>query len=139
MDEERKIILIEDDDEDTEVLIEILEDLGLGQQTVAFTDCDAALEYFKTTEDKILLILSDISFTHMNGIDLKKQIEADPALKRKTIPFIFYTSVGRETEVNAAFLEANVHGYFNKEADYNMMKKDIKLIVDYWTRSQRPY
>lgn len=139
MDENRKIILIEDDHEDTEVLLEILEDLGLGKDTIAFTDCDAALDYFKTTEDKILLILSDISFTHMNGIDLKKQIEADPELKRKTIPFIFYTSVGRETEVNAAFLEANVHGYFNKEADYNLMKQDIKLIVDYWNRSQRPY
>lgn len=139
MEENRKIIIIEDDDEDTEVLLEILEDLGLGQDTRVFSDCNTALEYFQTTEEKILLILSDISFTHMNGLDLKKLIEADPELKKKTIPFIFYTSVGRETEVNAAFLEANVHGYFNKESDYKTMKQDIKLIVDYWSRSQRPY
>lgn len=139
MDEEHKIIIIEDDSEDTEVLLEILEELGLKNNIKAFYNCDAALKYFTETDDKILLILSDITFSHMNGIDLKKKIETDPELKRKTIPFIFYTSEGRETQINEAFVEANVHGYFHKVSDYNIMKQDIKLIIDYWSRSQRPY
>lgn len=138
MDDNRKIIIIEDDAEDREVLLEIFEDLGLRENTKVFTESKTALEYFSTTEDKVLLILSDISLPNMTGLDLKKQIEADPELKKKTIPFIFYTSVGREHEINEAFLEANVHGYFHKASDYNVMREDIKIMYEYWTRSQRP-
>jgi len=84
------------------------------------------------------MIISDISLPRMDGLDLKKKIDADPVLKKKSIPFIFFTAVGRQQAINEAFVAANVNGYFNKSSDYYTMREDLKIVFDYWSRSQMP-
>jgi len=132
------ILIIEDDQDDSGVLLDIMEELGLKQLCRVFDDGDEAFDFIANATENIILILSDISLPRMDGLELKKKIEDDEALKAKSIPFIFFTAVGRQEAINEAFVAANIHGYFNKPADYYKMKEDIKIIFDYWSRSQRP-
>ena len=137
--DERRVIIIEDDPEDVEILTEIFKDLGMELLVTVFKDGKEALDYFSTTEDPILLIISDISLPRMDGLEMKKYIENDLELKKKSIPFIFYTSEGRQAEINEAFLNANVHGYFEKGSNYKEIRDDIEVICRYWHRSKRPF
>jgi len=45
-------------------------------------------------------------------MELKYEIEHEPALKFKSIPFIFYSTSAAEREVDEAFRNLNIQGFF---------------------------
>src|ERR1700712_2213666 len=96
------IIIIEDDADDKNILEEILKELNVHNQLIWFNNCKDAHHYLKTTSQQPFIIFSDVNLPGQKGIDFKKQIDADPDLRKRSIPFVFYsTSVDRLT-VNEA-------------------------------------
>jgi CheY-like chemotaxis protein len=50
------------------------------------------LFYLETTQDRPFIILCDINLPGMKGNDLKKIIDDNENLPKKSIPYIFYTT-----------------------------------------------
>ncbi len=132
------IILIEDDEDDKAVIEEVLGELKITNELIWFDKSQGAYDYLLATSDQPFIILSDVNLPGKTGIDLKSQIDGNEYLRKKSIPFIFYsTSVDQET-VNVAYTELTVQGFFQKQHRYEEIKAIIKLITDYWKVCRHP-
>ncbi|MCW3090651.1 MAG: response regulator receiver protein [Ferruginibacter sp.] len=132
------IIIVEDDADDESILREILSEISVTNQVTWFQNCNDAFQYLKTTTEQPFIILSDVNLPGQKGTEFKKRIDKDPQLRKKSIPFVFYsTSVDQHT-VNEAYTEMTVQGFFQKKESYEDIKRNIKLIIDYWKDCKHP-
>jgi two-component SAPR family response regulator len=132
------IVIIEDDTEDEEIFKDILEELKISNKIIWFTDPHKAFDYLKTTREQPFIIFSDINLPKQNGVEFKRRIDEDKQLRKKSIPFIFYsTFVGKEI-VNKDYNQMTVQGFFRKGTSYKEIKSDIKMIIDYWQVCNHP-
>lgn len=133
----RPIVFIDSDQDDQELLQPILQELAPGHPILLFNDGEAALSYLQTTEQKPFLIISEITMPRMNGLELRLRIEQDPQLRKKAIPFIFFTYPAYEPLVDEAY-ELTIQGFFEKQHDINTIRSQLKAIVEYWRSCLHP-
>src|SRR4051812_46144676 len=98
-----EIIIIEDDRDDREFFSAIVRDLGLKNDIVWFDNTDQAYAYLMTTAKSIFIIFTDINVPGRNGLEFKKKIDSEPKLRKKSIPFVFYSTLASQREVNEAY------------------------------------
>ncbi len=134
---ERPVIIIEDDDDDQQFIKDAFIDLGYESQLKFFYDADSVISYLKSTTDKPFLIISDFNLSGMNGYELKKRINDDEQLRKKAIPFIFYTTSDQKYALDKVY-EMMVQGFFVKENNMAGIKSTIKVIIDYWRLCKHP-
>jgi DNA-binding NtrC family response regulator len=132
------IIVVEDDIDDKEIFDAALQELQSTNKIIWFNNCDDAWDYLKKTTDSPFIIFSDVNMPRQSGLEFKKQIDEDKQLRKKSIPFVFYsTSVNQDT-VNEAYMKMTVQGFFQKSSRFEEMKQTIKLILDYWRVCRHP-
>jgi len=132
------IVIIEEDVDDRKFLGEIIRELELPNELRWFETSESALEYISTTFQSIFVILSDVNLPGKSGLEFKKTLDENPELRRKSIPFIFYSTAARQEDVNEAFLNMTTQGFFKKGPDYESSKTTIKAIFDYWRLCRHP-
>jgi response regulator RpfG family c-di-GMP phosphodiesterase len=132
------IILIEDDSEDEELFREVLKDLAITNNLIYFDNCIKAFAYLKSTTDNPFIIISDINLPKQNGIEFKRQVDEDPQLRSKSIPFIFLSTSTDKNSVDTAYKEMTVQGFFQKPSSFDELKRIIKLMFDYWQTCKHP-
>jgi response regulator RpfG family c-di-GMP phosphodiesterase len=132
------ILLVEDDKDDYELFKNALRDLNFDHKLIWFENSIEAFDYLLSSEEQPFLIFSDINMHLQNGIEFKLKIDADMKLRRKSIPFIFYSTTIDKEFVNKAYAEMTIQGFFQKAGDYNEMKAIIKAVIDYWEYCQHP-
>jgi CheY-like chemotaxis protein len=132
------IVIIEDDAEDEEIFKDALEELGVSNKIIWFSDPHAAFDYLKKTSEQPFIIFSDVNLPLQNGVELKRKIDADEQLREKSIPFVFYSTFVSQEVVNKAYTQMTVQGFFKKGTSYKEIKSDIKMIVDYWQICKHP-
>lgn len=132
------IIIIEDDADDKDIFEEILKDLKVTNPTVWFTRCEDAFLYLKTTSEQPFLIFSDVNLPKQNGIEFKRMIDGDAELRKKSIPFVFYSTSVAQKIVNEAYTKMTVQGFFQKANSYDEVKNTIRLILEYWAECKHP-
>jgi len=132
------VIIIEDDSDDKNLLEEILREIGVTNQLVWFENCIDAFGYLQNMNEQPFIIFSDVNLPGQKGIDFKRQVDEHPELRKKSIPFVFYsTSVDQET-VDDAYTQMTVQGFFQKKISYKEIKRTIQIIVDYWQECKHP-
>jgi len=132
------IVIIEDDVDDRKFLGEIIRELEIVNELRWFETSESALEYIATTYQSIFVILSDVNLPGKSGLEFKKTLDENPDLRRKSIPFIFYSTAANQDDVNEAFLNMTTQGFFKKGPDYENAKIAIKVIFDYWRLCRHP-
>jgi CheY-like chemotaxis protein len=132
------IIIIEDDHDDQEILSDACSDLGIPNKLIFFDTTDPAFQYLLTTEDKPLIIISDINIPVQGGLEFKRKIDNDPYLRQKSIPFVFLTTFIDRRAVDVAYKELTIQGFFKKNERYEELKKQLLLIIDYWKLCRHP-
>ena len=95
--EEKRRILIVDDDRDGSRLIKIL--LEKNGRYVVLEENDAAKAHESARDFRPDLILLDIMMPQIDGGDIAAQIDADPGLQRT--PIIFLTALVTKAEAKA--------------------------------------
>lgn len=133
----QKIIIIEDDHDDQEIMKLTLSDLGVGHEVVFFNDTQSALNYLANPNVIPLIIFSDINMPGMNGFQLRDNMQADETLRRKCTPFIFLTTGGENKHILEAYTK-NVQGFFVKPSSVTEWNALFALILKYWTTSKKP-
>ena len=133
-----EIIVVEDDIDDREFFSAVVRDLGVKNEIIWFDNTDQAYDYLMTTAKTIFIIFSDINVPGRNGLEFKKKIDSEPKLRKKSIPFIFYSTLANQKEVNEAYTEMTVQGFFKKGIDYDDTREMIKTIFDYWGMAKHP-
>jgi len=131
-------ILLTDDDADDRFLVEsVCQSLHYKNAIVHFEHGEQLLEYLLVTTEKPFLILCDINMPVMNGLEVRKRIDEDEFLRRKSIPFIFFSTNAVKREVEQAF-ELTVQGYFEKGNSLQELTDRLRIILEYWTMCHHP-
>lgn len=125
------IIIIEDDKDDQEIYEESIKAIGIPNEIRFFNRAKQALNYLLNTEEQPFIILSDINMPEMNGLELKKQIQDDPYLCTKGIPFVFISTNASKVSVRHAHA-LSVQGYFEKPVTMDGIKQMLRILFEYW-------
>jgi CheY-like chemotaxis protein len=131
------LIIVEDDLDDQEIIREVFESLKVSNTLLLFSDGFEALTYLQTTTDQPFLILCDINLPKLNGLQLREKINKDERLRKKSVPFIFFsTNAGRDA-VEKAY-DLTVQGFFIKNHTLQELRDTLHLIISYWTLCRHP-
>lgn len=132
------ILIIDDDADDRDILADIIASLGNTNKIVGQINGAEALSYLCTTTEKILIIFCDVNMPIMNGLELKRRIDADPVLRKKSIPFVFYSTAATHNAIEEAYTTLSIQGFFKKENDYQKIKSIVNNIIEYWKYCVHP-
>lgn len=114
-----KILLVDDDPISLHVLNEYLS--AEGYVVVAAADGRAAWELLQTNPTEFSAVITDRVLPHLHGIDILKNMLADPILKN--IPVIMITGVA-EHEERIEAIKAGIFDFL-----YKPIEKDLLLAV----------
>lgn len=131
------IIYVEDDEDDQDLFKTAVTQLDIPNKLVMFNGGHAFIDYICITKEKPLVIVCDINMPLMNGLELRRNIIKDDYLRKKSIPFVFYTTGVSDETIKLAY-ELVVQGFFekaNKVAEINSL---VKSIVEYWMTCKHP-
>jgi len=125
------IVIVDDDKDDQEVYEESIKDLGISNEIHFFDRPKKMLEYLLNTEEQPFIILSDINMPEMTGLELKKNIQDDPYLCTKGIPFVFISTNASRVSVRHAHA-LSVQGFFEKPSSIEGFKQMLRTLFEYW-------
>lgn len=131
------IVLIDDDEEDQLILQPLLQAIAPDSPILRFASGQQAIDFLRTTEQRPFLIISEVVMQRMNGLELRRQIEQDSGLKKKAIPFIFFTHPVYRHLVEEAY-DLTIQGFFEKKTRIEDIQKQLQAIVDYWSNCLHP-
>jgi CheY-like chemotaxis protein len=132
------IILVEDDEDDKFFFENIVRQLDVKNELLWFTSTEDAYDYLDQNTKSIFLIFCDINLPGRNGLEFKRDIDTNPALRKRSIPFVFYSTLAHKIDVDEAFGAMNVQGFFKKCTNNKDSMNQIKTIIDYWSESEHP-
>ena len=132
------IIIIEDDMDDRFTLEEALKEANVSNELNFFDNGPDAFEFLKTTTQQPFIILCDVNLPRQNGIEFKRELDNDPAMRAMSIPFIFYTTFVSQYAVNEAYKNMTVQGFFQKNNTHKELKDVVRIIIDYWRICRQP-
>jgi CheY-like chemotaxis protein len=132
------IIIVEDDADDEAIFNEILEELEISNSIIWFGNSDDALNYLKTTTDQPFIIFADVNLPGQDGVEFKRHIDSNEQLRKKSIPFVFYSTSVDQRAVNEAYTKMTVQGFFKKGDSYEEIRRQLETIFDYWLICKHP-
>jgi CheY-like chemotaxis protein len=138
MNKDGAIIIIEDDTGDQIILTEIFEELNYKNPLIFFKDSEEALKFLEITEEEPFIVLSDINMPKLNGMELREKIHNNEDLRRKSIPYLFFSTSAEQQHVIDAY-SRSIQGFFVKSNEYEKIKNTLKKIVEYWQECESPH
>jgi len=73
----------------------------------------------------------------MNGLAFRQKIMENAFLRKKSIPFVFYTGLVSQEMVNEAY-DMEVQGFYQKAKSYEGVKDQLYSILIYWRQCLHP-
>ncbi len=131
------IILVEDDPNDAEVISAAIVELGIPNEIKIIDGAEAAHDYLSSTTDQPYIILCDIRMPVMDGLAFRDGIMKNEYLRKKSIPFVFYTGVVSQEIVNIAY-DLEVQGFYQKASSFEGIKEQLLSIFVYWKQCLHP-
>ena len=130
--------MVEDDSDDVEIFNEVLQELGIPNPVVAFDKPHDAYHYLSAQDEQPYIIVCDVNLPGMSGLEFKNKLDNNEQLRKKSIPFVFYSTSAEKKYVLEAYLELTVQGYFRKAQNYQDIKNQVRIIFEYWKLCQHP-
>jgi two-component system response regulator len=132
-----EILLVEDNPHDAEMTIRALKRVNLANRLIHVKDGAEALDFIfsrgtfvgRNTAEKPKVILLDIKMPKVDGIEVLRQIKADP--HTKTIPVVIMTSSKEEQDVFTSY-NLGVNSYVVKPVDFEGFAKAVSELGFYW-------
>jgi len=131
------IVLVDDDDDDHAIFREVCTDLGVAGHLRFFHSGFELINFLSTSPETPFIVLCDINMPKLDGLALRELVSQDPQLKRKSIPFIFFSTSATEGQVRRAY-DLTVQGFFLKGMSYEETRRKFELILLYWSDCRHP-
>src|ERR1044071_8791455 len=136
------ILIAEDDAGHARLIEKNLTRGGLSNRITRFDNGQAILDFLfrrgggpHRAEDAPYLILLDIRMPQVDGIEVLRQVKADPELRK--IPVIMLTTTDDPREVERCH-DIGCSSYIVKPVDYDKFAEAIKSLGLYISLAQRP-
>jgi CheY-like chemotaxis protein len=131
------IILVDDDDVDVMNVQRAFKKGQIQNPIFVASDGVAALELLRS--DKVpadrRLVLLDLNMPRMNGIELLRELRADPRLR--ATPVVVLTTSNDERDKVEAY-QLNVAGYLLKPVTFGAFVELMDALNTYWSTAELP-
>lgn len=138
----RHILLAEDDPNDAELTLTALAQNKLVNEVVVVRDGAEALDYLHRRGSHAgrapgnpAVVLLDLKMPKIDGLEVLRQIRADPALRRT--PVVVLTSSREERDLVASY-DLGVNGYVVKPVDFGEFVAAVQEIGAFWAIVNEP-
>lgn len=136
MKELKRILLVEDDENDIELTLSALDEKNLANRVDITRDGEQALDYlnrkgkFKDRpRGNPLVVFLDLKMPKVDGLEVLKHIKTDEKLK--IIPVVVLTSSREERDIIESY-ELGVNAYVVKPVDFGQFIDSIKKLGLFW-------
>jgi len=130
--EHKKILLVEDRDDDIELILEALKENRIKNKVTIARDGQEAIDYIKSldpSDDLPAIILLDLKLPKVDGLEVLKTIRKDK--NTKLIPVIILTSSKEEKDLLKGY-ELGCNSYVRKPIDFKEFTEAVKNLGLYW-------
>ncbi|GBO52886.1 two-component system response regulator [Pseudanabaena sp. lw0831] len=136
------IVLVEDNPADAELAIRALrrgrianhiELLQDGAEALDFIFCRGAYAHRQIT-DHPKIILLDLKLPKVSGLEVLRQIKADP--RTQIIPIVVMTSSAQDSDIIESY-KFGVNSYIVKPVDFEQFNKSVEQLGLYWVLMNR--
>jgi two-component system response regulator len=142
MTDPKRILLVDDSPQDTELTLDSLELHQLAGEVDAVRDGAEALDYLyrrgtfaPRAEGNPNLLLLDLKMPRVNGIEVLRQIRSDPKLK--LIPVVIMTSSREEHDLTKCY-QLGANAYVVKPVNFQAFVNAVKQVGGFWARTNQP-
>lgn len=129
------LLLVEDDDLD---VMNVHRALGQAAEVASITVCRDGVEALKLLRAgelslERLVIIADLRMPRMSGLELLRELRADPQLRRN--PVVVLTTSDDPVDRDAAF-RLGAAGYFVKPAAPGRFRQIMDALRSYWSAAE---
>ena len=142
MTDPKRILLVEDSKKDVELILEALEEHRLANQVMVLRDGADALDFlfhrgqFADNANSLpVLVLLDLKMPKVDGLEVLRQMKADPGLKR--IPVVMMTSSREQSDLLRSY-NLGVNSYVVKPVKFQGFIEAVKQLGIYWILFNEP-
>ena len=132
----KKILLVEDNQNDVELTIEALSEHNLANRVITLCDGVEALDYLlyrdkyaSREKENPAVILLDIKMPRMDGIEVLEEIKKNEELKN--IPIVMLTSSREEPDLKKCY-SLGVNAYVVKPVNFKDFFEVVKQLGVFW-------
>jgi CheY-like chemotaxis protein len=138
------ILLAEDDPNDLALFRHAIKDTKYSANLQVVRDGEQVIKYLDGEGDfsnraaypfPDLLVL-DLKMPRVNGLEVLKWLKNHPV--SVALPAIMLSGSGLDPDVEEAY-RLGVSTYFTKPTELGKLSELLKVLLDYWSRSQRPH
>jgi two-component system response regulator len=141
--EQFEILLVEDDQDDMDLALHALRREKLANHIYVARDGEEALDFLfcrgafahRSIEHAPKLVLLDLKLPKVNGMEVLKEIKADP--RTRAIPVVIMTSSKEERDLVSGY-NLGVNSYIQKPVDFDQFRRTVKSIGLYWLVTNQP-
>jgi len=135
--ETKKILLIEDNEDDIELVKLSIDSVKILNSMDIVRDGEEAVEYLFCTgqystrnpEDYPSVILLDLKLPKISGLEVLEKIRSN--IKTKSLPVVIFTSSNQEKDIIKGY-ELGANSYIQKPVDFDKFKEAIQQLNLYW-------
>lgn len=132
-----EIVLIDNDKFENSFLQEIVKRLGYDVSIIYLRTAIEGYNYLKNTTKEIFIIISEIQFDTMDGLELKRKINKESDIQWKSVPFIFVSNHITKSIIDQAY-KLDIHGFFQKPRELPDLLDLYSIIIKYWILNMHP-
>lgn len=139
-----RILLVEDNPDDETLTLRALRKHKIANEIIVTRDGVEALNYLfaqgeyasRDSEDLPVLVLLDLKLPKKDGLDVLKEIRADP--RTRLLPVVMFTSSREESDLIKSY-ECGVNSYVRKPVEFNEFSDAVCQLGLYWLlRNENP-
>ena len=138
----KRILLVEDSDNDVQLTLSALEETHLANAVDVVSDGQQALDYLyrrgaftQRGGEHPAVVLLDLKLPKLNGLEVLAQLKGDPELK--TIPVVMLTSSREEPDLKRAY-SLGVNAYVVKPVGFSAFTNALKELGLFWAILNEP-
>ena len=138
----RRILLVEDSDNDAELILTALSQNNLANEVVVVRDGEEALDYLYRRgmfrlrmEGNPVVVLLDLKLPKIDGMEVLAQLKSDPVMR--VVPIVVLTSSREEPDLRRCY-ELGVNAYVVKPVDFHEFVDAIKGVGLFWAVINQP-
>lgn len=138
----KRILLVEDSENDIEMTMEALAEHHLANQIDVVRDGQEALDYLfgrnkyaSRPSINPVVVLLDVKLPKLNGIEVLQSIRSSPQLFR--LPVVMLTSSREEPDLRRSY-ELGCNAYVVKPVDFQQFSTALKALGCFWAILNEP-
>lgn len=138
-----ELLLVDDSEDDVDLATHALRRGNLANNIIVVRDGEEALDLLfcrgayahRSFEHPPKLVLLDLKMPKVSGLEVLRQVKADPRTKR--IPVVIMTSSKEERDLVASY-DMGANSYIQKPVDFEQFRETVKTVGLYWLVVNQP-